>query len=81
MPHTTYIIYSESLSKHYTGSTSVILEERLKKHNSNHSGYTGKSDDWKVVYSAEFESVQESRTLERKIKKRGASRFLENLKS
>ncbi|WP_255897895.1 GIY-YIG nuclease family protein, partial [Paradesertivirga mongoliensis] len=38
-----YIQYSQSLDKYYVGCTSDV-SERLKKHNTNHSGFTGKLD-------------------------------------
>ena len=44
-----YILYSEALDKYYTGHTSD-LEERIRKHNRNHKGFTGQSNDWVVVY-------------------------------
>ena len=48
--HATYIIYSETIEKYYVGSTSMNLFERLKRHNSNHKGFTGRTNDWVVVY-------------------------------
>jgi len=45
-----YIIYSQQLDKYYVGHTSN-LDERLKKHNTNHKGFTGKANDWAVVYT------------------------------
>ncbi len=47
MPYT-YILHSQQIDKYYIGSTSASLEERLKKHLTNHSGFTGKVKDWKV---------------------------------
>ncbi len=72
----TYIIYSERLDRFYIGSTGDELVARLRRHNANHCGYTGKVDDWVIVYSCELESIQASRALEKKIKNRGARRFL-----
>ena len=46
-----YILFSETLDKFYVGHTSEELDERLRKHLSNHSGFTAKSKDWKIVYS------------------------------
>jgi putative endonuclease len=46
-----YILYSEILDKYYIGSTEGPIEYRLKKHLSDHKGFTGKIKDWKVVYS------------------------------
>ena len=50
MSYFIYILYSESSDKYYVGHTGDILEERIRKHNSNHTGFTGRSNDWKLVY-------------------------------
>ena len=50
-----YILFSESLNKFYVGHTSEELDERLRKHLSNHSGFTAKAKDWKIVY---FETLE-----------------------
>ncbi len=49
-----YILYSEQLDKYYIGHTAE-LEERSRRHNSNHKGWTGKVNDWEIDYSEEFE--------------------------
>ena len=46
----TYILYSETLDKFYIGHTCENLDERLRKHLSNHKGFTAKIKDWKIVY-------------------------------
>ncbi|WP_412466210.1 GIY-YIG nuclease family protein [Pedobacter sp. KLB.chiD] len=46
----TYILYSKTRNKYYVGSTND-LTNRLKKHNTNHSGFTGHTGDWCVVWS------------------------------
>ena len=46
----TYILYSETLDKFYIGHTCENLDERLRKHLSNHKGFTSKIKDWKIVY-------------------------------
>jgi len=51
-----YILYSKVLNQYYIGHTSESLQERLRKHLSNHSGFTAKSKDWLVVYYEEFET-------------------------
>jgi putative endonuclease len=62
-----YILFSEGLNKYYIGHT-ANLEERIKKHNSNHKGFTGKLSDWKVVYCEEFSSKSLAYAREREIK-------------
>jgi len=51
-----YILYSISADKYYIGHTTEPIEERIRKHNSGHKGFTGKFRDWKVVYYHEYES-------------------------
>ena len=77
MKYKTYILYSKTLDRYYTGSTSMSLEERLRRHNTNHKGYTGKSSDWELVHEEEFTRIEESRKKEKEIKKRGAKRYLQ----
>ena len=77
--YTTYIIFSEFINRFYVGSTSLLLEKRLQRHNSNHKGFTGKANDWRVVFKMEFDNVSASRNLESKIKGRGAKRFISDL--
>lgn len=62
-----YIIFSPSFNKYYIGHTSN-LSERLKKHNSNHKGFTGNVNDWKIVYFEEFKSKNEAYLRERNVK-------------
>jgi len=64
-----YILYSKSQDKYYTGYTSSKLNERLRKHNSNHKGYTGKADDWEVVYYEAYAVKELAYKRERQVKK------------
>ena len=52
--HYLYILQSETLDAFYVGSTSQDPIDRLKKHLTNHSGYTAKAKDWKIVYTEQF---------------------------
>ena len=63
-----YILYSGSLDKYYVGSTGDLIEERIRKHNSNHSGFTGKRNDWKLVYKEEYADKSAVLKREREIK-------------
>jgi putative endonuclease len=40
----------------------------LRKHNSNHKGFTGNINDWKVVYSEQYSSKSEAFAREREVK-------------
>ena len=50
-----YILHSTSKDRYYVGYTSDILKERIRKHNSNHSGFTGKIGDWELVHQESYE--------------------------
>ena len=63
-----YIIYSQQLDKYYVGHTSN-LDERLKKHNTNHKGFTGKVNDWAVVYTEIYSTKELAYAREREVKK------------
>ena len=63
-----YILYSNTKDKHYLGHTSE-LSERLKKHNTNHKGFTGGVSDWELVYSESYGSKLEAYARERQVKK------------
>ena len=49
-----YILYSSTINKYYIGYTADAMQERLRKDNSNHKGFTGKVDDWQVVYTENY---------------------------
>lgn len=65
---TTYIIYSKTLDKYYIGFTADIVS-RLQRHNQKGKGFTGKENDWQLVYKEEFASKAEAYLREREIKK------------
>lgn len=48
-----YILYSHTLNKYYIGSTESAIEDRLRRHLSDHKGFTGNVKDWKLVYLEE----------------------------
>ena len=54
----------------------MSITQRLKRHNSNHRGFTGRANDWTVIHSEEFDNVSKSRLKEKKIKSRGAVRYI-----
>jgi putative endonuclease len=68
MPFHLYILFSANRNKYYIGHTGDLLSERLKRHNSNHKGFTGSFDDWVIVYTEEFETKQLAYKREREIK-------------
>jgi len=56
----------------------MFIEDRLKKHLSNHKGFTGKAKDWEVIIVRLFDQKKDAKLLEHRIKKRGAHRFLQD---
>ena len=78
---TVYILFSEQLQKYYVGYSSKSAQERLKEHLYNHKGFTAKAKDWNIIYKLKMNSKSEALVLERKIKKRGAKRFLNEIPS
>jgi putative endonuclease len=63
-----YILYSATLDKFYIGHTGDELHARLRKHLSDHDGYTAKAKDWVFAWSCEFESKNLAYAMERTIK-------------
>ena len=62
-----YIIYSPTKDKFYVGHTSD-LGNRIKKHNTNHQGFTGRDNDWELVYSEAYSNKAEAYARERQVK-------------
>ena len=69
MTYTVYILYSTSKDRFYVGHTGDDLNERLRKHNTNHKGFTGKLGDWRIVYTELYETKSDSYTRELENKK------------
>jgi putative endonuclease len=64
-----YILFSPSLNKFYLGHSGESLDIRLRKHLSNHKGFTSKAKDWTVVYSESFPSKKLAYQRELQVKK------------
>jgi putative endonuclease len=63
-----YILFSPFLDKYYYGHTCDELKERIRKHNSNHKGFTGKTDDWELAYNEEYQIKAEANNRELQVK-------------
>ncbi|ADY53077.1 Excinuclease ABC C subunit domain protein [Pseudopedobacter saltans DSM 12145] len=73
-----YILYSSSLDKYYVGYTSD-LEDRIRKHNSNHRGFTGKGNhDWELKWQ-EYELKRDAMKREKQPKNWKSRQLLEQL--
>ena len=71
-----YILYSSSLGCYYTGQTQDV-DERIIRHNSGRVNSTKSGCPWSIVKVIDVTSRSEAVIIERKIKKRGSKRFLE----
>ncbi len=63
-----YILYSPQSDKYYVGNTGEHLTERIKRHNAEYKGFTGKTKDWRLVYVEKFETEEEAIRREIEIK-------------
>ena len=72
-----YILYSETIRRYYVGQTADI-ERRLVRHNEGYVKSTKRGSPWTLIHSIKVYSRSEALLLERKIKKRGAKRYLDN---
>ncbi len=77
MKYVVYILYSKKCSRYYVGQTSNIIE-RLKRHNQGRVLSTKHFLPWEIVLQIEKDTRSQAIALERKIKKRGAKRFIED---
>ena len=75
----TYILYSAYLGKYYIGHTEDTMEARLRRHLSNHSGFTGKAKDWILVFSKIFDTKKEAQAFENQIKGWKSRKAIEKL--
>ena len=73
-----YILYSALLDNYYVGHTSD-LEVRIRKHNTHHKGYTGKVNDWKLVYSEQYADKKSAYARERQVKSWKSRTMIEKL--
>ena len=63
-----YVLYSSNLDQFHIGYTSMLLEDRLRRHLSAHKGFTAQAKDWKIVYFESFENKSETILREKEIK-------------
>lgn len=77
MNYYVYILYSRKYVRYYVGRTTSI-EKRLKKHNQGGVSSTKYGCPWEIVLQIEVAGRGEVLVLEKKIKKRGAKRYIED---
>ena len=74
-----YILYSAARDTYYVGYTGDDLQERLRKHNSHHKGFTGSAIDWKIMHTESYELKGEAQRRERQIKSWKSRKRIEKL--
>jgi putative endonuclease len=79
MAYYVYILRSSSKGKYYIGYTGDSVAERLKKHNSNHKGFTGGYGDWVIVYIEMYDTKELAMARERQIKSWKSSKRIADL--
>ncbi|NLT52127.1 MAG: GIY-YIG nuclease family protein [Ignavibacteria bacterium] len=76
----TYILYSKSIDKFYTGHTQILLQ-RLDRHNSGWGKFSSRGIPWELVYFEEFEEKNTAIKRENEIKRKKSRRYIEELVS
>ena len=79
MKFTVYILFSKLKNKYYIGYTGDGIRNRLRKHNTNHQGFTGGKADWEIVYTEIFTIRNEAIAREKQIKKWKSRKMVEKL--
>ncbi len=77
MDYVVYILYSQKRSRYYVGQTQNITK-RLERHNKGLVKSTKSGVPWDLVTTIYVENRSEALLLEKRIKKRGAKRFLKD---
>jgi putative endonuclease len=79
MPFIVYILHSSTLDSYYIGHTGDDMNERLRKHLSNHSGFTARAKDWNIVHTESFDTKTDAYAREREIKNWKSKKRIQNL--
>ncbi len=74
----TYILYSAIKDKYYVGSCENV-DKRLIRHNTNHSGFTGKTGDWTVKWTEQCIDKPAALKREKQIKTWKSRKMIEKL--
>ena len=74
-----YILFSAIMNKYYVGFTGDDLTERIRKHNTNHKGFTGGIGDWELKHFEIFLVKQDAMQREKQIKSWKSRKMIEKL--
>ena len=70
-----YILYSAQLERHYSGF-SQYHGKRRRQHSGKNPNWTARACDWTEVFCHTVSTRAEARGMEKRIKARGAKRFM-----
>ncbi|MEP6711591.1 MAG: GIY-YIG nuclease family protein [Ferruginibacter sp.] len=74
-----YILFSAIKDRYYVGYTGDDLAERVRKHNTNHKGFSRKTGDWILMYHEIFKTKTGAIKREIEIKKKKSRKYIEQL--
>ena len=74
-----HILFSQKRGRYYVGYTGDDLAERIRKHNTNHKGFTGKAGDWQLMHHEIFETKSAAMKREAEIKGWKSRKLIERL--
>lgn len=73
-----YVLGNSITGKRYIGYTNN-LEERIRKHNTDHSGYIGQQGEWPLTYHEQYDTKAEALLREKFLKSGKGRDFLNSL--
>ena len=79
MAYRVYILYSPSLDKFYVGHTGDELIERMRRHLSEHKGFTAKAKDWEIAFTETQPTKEDAYRRELAIKAWKSKRMIQQL--
>jgi putative endonuclease len=71
-----YILKNLDTSRYYIGST-TDFDRRLKQHKNGHTRTTKVLETYTLVYKEEFDTIEEARVLEKKLKSYKSRKYIE----
>ena len=76
-----YILYSEKIDKFYIGSTSIVIDDRLVRHNSGYydSKWSEIGIPWILFLNIECTSLRQAKSIEAHLKRMKSRKYISNL--
>ena len=74
-----YILFSAFKNRYYIGFTADEINERIRKHNTTHAGFTGNTGDWQLVHIEIYSTKVEAMAREKQIKNWKSRKLIEKL--